>query len=263
MRLVRASAVAMAVALLVPALHAGQAAAPAAAPAQAKPQGAPPAAGAMESDRKVAGGGITAAGWQGKVDASAAKQGGTINDSKFAEEGGRVSPDRRSGGQLLESRQTRRRATTPSRRRSRKRSRRSAIRIRSGSSSAATSWAPTSRACCTASPTATAATWFARFKGDVVTTVVKKTPNDAVAKAAADAPVSQDIEWRVKGNRVECAVNGTVVAGLRQSRSRGRGQARVDRRRLRDPLGAQHGRCRQRPEDDQGLIVSTREHSTT
>src|SRR5918995_5147073 len=37
-----------------------------------------------DADRKVAGGGITVKGWQGKVDAGAAKKGLTINDSKFA-----------------------------------------------------------------------------------------------------------------------------------------------------------------------------------
>jgi hypothetical protein len=40
---------------------------------------------AQEADKKVAGGGITVKGWQGKADPS--KQGLTINDSKFAPEG--------------------------------------------------------------------------------------------------------------------------------------------------------------------------------
>src|SRR5688572_32685614 len=38
---------------------------------------------AQDKDVKVAGGGITAKGWQGKIDAQAAKGGMTINDSKF------------------------------------------------------------------------------------------------------------------------------------------------------------------------------------
>jgi hypothetical protein len=66
MRLVSASAVAIAVALFIPTVHSQQ------------PQ---------DADRKVAGGGITVKGWQGKVDAGN-KQGLTINDSKFAPEGG-------------------------------------------------------------------------------------------------------------------------------------------------------------------------------
>jgi hypothetical protein len=40
-----------------------------------------------ESSRKIAGGGITVAGWTGKVDASETKAGKTINDAKFNQEG--------------------------------------------------------------------------------------------------------------------------------------------------------------------------------
>ena len=40
-----------------------------------------------ETARSVAGGGISVAGWQGKIDASAEKQGQTINDDKLAPEG--------------------------------------------------------------------------------------------------------------------------------------------------------------------------------
>jgi hypothetical protein len=45
------------------------------------------AAGQMDADRSVAGGGISVAGWQGKIDSRSAQQGMTINDSKFAQEG--------------------------------------------------------------------------------------------------------------------------------------------------------------------------------
>ena len=46
---------------------------------------APVAAQNQDPDRKVAGGGIAVDGWKGKIDARAASQGRTINDSKFAE----------------------------------------------------------------------------------------------------------------------------------------------------------------------------------
>ena len=48
-----------------------------------------PGAAAPQADasRKVAGGGITAPGWKGKVDANEASKGATINDSKFAQQG--------------------------------------------------------------------------------------------------------------------------------------------------------------------------------
>jgi hypothetical protein len=40
-----------------------------------------------DANRKVAGGGISAAGWQGKVDANAEKAGQTVNDAKLEMEG--------------------------------------------------------------------------------------------------------------------------------------------------------------------------------
>jgi hypothetical protein len=68
MRLAKASAVAGAAALLISALT------------------ALPAAREQDADKKVAGGGVTVKGWQGRVD-SGNRQGLTINDSKFAPEG--------------------------------------------------------------------------------------------------------------------------------------------------------------------------------
>jgi hypothetical protein len=42
--------------------------------------------------------------------------------------------------------------------------------------------------------------------------------NPAVHKAAGrEQPVTQDIAVSVKGNRVECSINGTVVAGYDKS----------------------------------------------
>jgi hypothetical protein len=43
---------------------------------------------ADETSRKIAGGGITAPGWTGKIDASEEKQGQALNNAKFAESGG-------------------------------------------------------------------------------------------------------------------------------------------------------------------------------
>src|SRR5882724_1063694 len=40
-----------------------------------------------ETSRAVAGGGVTVAGWTGKVDAREASQGMTLNSAKFAKEG--------------------------------------------------------------------------------------------------------------------------------------------------------------------------------
>jgi hypothetical protein len=43
--------------------------------------------GAQETTHSVAGGGISVPGWTGKIDASAAKHGSTINDSKLSKDG--------------------------------------------------------------------------------------------------------------------------------------------------------------------------------
>lgn len=51
------------------------------------------------------------------------------------------------------------------------------------------------------------------------------TPNDAVHKAAAKGePVTQEIAISVKGDRVECAINGTVVAGYDRAEAVGTGK---------------------------------------
>jgi hypothetical protein len=68
MRLVYASALAAAIALTIPAVNA-----------------APQAQ--QDADRKVAGGGITVAGWMGAVDDQAAAKGMSVKDSKFEQMG--------------------------------------------------------------------------------------------------------------------------------------------------------------------------------
>ena len=80
MRRVYATTLALVTALSVVSMQAAQQAGAAAPQAGA-------AAPQADASRKVAGGGITAAGWKGKVDAAEATKGATINDSKFAQQG--------------------------------------------------------------------------------------------------------------------------------------------------------------------------------
>jgi len=61
-----------------------------------QPPAQPPAAGGqrmggMDAARKVPGGGISAPGWKGKVDAGEASSGGAINDSKFDMKGSEIT----------------------------------------------------------------------------------------------------------------------------------------------------------------------------
>ncbi|HEV2276265.1 MAG TPA: hypothetical protein VGR96_18990 [Acidobacteriaceae bacterium] len=67
MRLIRGFTLAIAIVSLIPALL--------------------PAQGQTESSRSIAGGGISAPGWEGKIDARAERGGQTIKDAKLTEEG--------------------------------------------------------------------------------------------------------------------------------------------------------------------------------
>ena len=193
MRLAKASIVAGAAALIIWAI-----------PAK------PAARGQQDADKKVAGGGVTVKGWTGKVD-SGNRQGLAITDSKLSPEG-------------------------------------SGMRLMTGA--AALYWNPANVGKGDFSVKATfdeakqpynhphpygvfiggkgldgdqpQALYCAAYRsgnyivrgfsgGKPFGIVQKPTPNDAVAKGAADAPVKQEVAMRVSGDKVECTVNGTSV----------------------------------------------------
>ena len=170
----------------------------------------PAARGQQDADKKVAGGGVTVKGWTGKVD-SGNRQGLAITDSKLAPEG-------------------------------------SGMRLMTGA--AALYWNPANVGKGDFSVKATfdeakqpynhphpygvfiggkgldsdqpQALYCAAYRsgnyivrgfsgGKPFGIVQKPTPNDAVAKGAADAPVKQEVTMRVSGDKVECSVNGTSV----------------------------------------------------
>jgi len=170
----------------------------------------PAARGQQDADKKVAGGGVTVKGWTGKVD-SGNRQGLAITDSKLAPEG-------------------------------------SGMRLMTGA--AGLYWNPANVGKGDFSVKATfdeakqpynhphpygvfiggkgldgdqpQALYCAAYRngnyivrgfsgGKAFGLVQKPTPNDAVAKGAADAPVKQDVTMRVSGDKVECTVNGTSV----------------------------------------------------
>ncbi len=170
----------------------------------------PAARGRQDADKKVAGGGVTVKGWQGKVD-SGNRQGLAITDSKLAPEG-------------------------------------SGMRLMTGA--AALYWNPANVGKGDFSVKATfdeakqsynhphpygvfiggkgldgdqpQALYCAAYRsgnyivrgfsgGKPFGIVQKPTPNDAIAKGAADAPVKQEVVMRVSGDKVECTVNGASV----------------------------------------------------
>lgn len=193
MRLAKASIVAGAAALIIWAIPA-----------------MPAARGQQDADKKVAGGGVTVKGWQGKVD-SGNRQGLAITDSKLAPEG-------------------------------------SGMRLMTGA--AALYWNPANVGKGDFSVKATfdeakqaynhphpygvfiggkgldgdqpQALYCAAYRsgnfivrgfsgGKTFGIVQKPTPNDAIAKGAPDAPVKQEVVMRVSGDKVECTVNGASV----------------------------------------------------
>lgn len=175
---------------------------------------------AQETARSVAGGGITVAGWTGKVDASEEKAGKTVKDAKLAKEG-------------------------------------DALHVTTGP--ATTYWNPANKATgnYTVKATFTEAKYMglndhphpygiviagndlgtdqqsylycaAYGNGNFIVRGFGPEPfqmngrrgeaNAAVKKAAGPGEsVTQEIAVSVKGDRVECAINGTVVAGYDKS----------------------------------------------
>jgi hypothetical protein len=63
-----------------------------------------------------------------------------------------------------------------------------------------------------------------QFNGAKVSTLTNQQPNPAVHKAGADGSVSNEIAWTVKGNRVECLINGKPVAGFDKAQLVGPGK---------------------------------------
>lgn len=191
MRLVQGSAIALAVALAMPGVHGQQA----------------------DADRKVAGGGISVAGWQGQIDAAAAKKGSTINDSKFVKQGDALhltvgpaatywNPANSASGDYAVK------ASFKQARSSSDHPHPAGVFI--GGKNLGTD--KQSYMYCTAYGDGT---FLVRaFNGPTATTVTKRQAHEAVHKAAADGSVTNDVGWTVKGDRAECMINGTSVAGF-------------------------------------------------
>jgi hypothetical protein len=182
-----------------------------------------PVAIAQHADRAVEGGGIMVPGWQGKVDARAAKEGKTIKDTKLEKQG-------------------------------------DALRFTMGP--AAVYWNPenTASGAFTVSATFTEDKMAAghphpygifiggkdldsdaqslmycvaygdgsflvrQFNGTNVTTLAKRQPHEAVKKAAEDGSVTNEVAWTVTADTAECAINGLAVATFKKSEITGEGK---------------------------------------
>lgn len=176
----------------------------------------PPAPAASEdTGRSIAGGGITVPGWEGKVDAGAAKAGQTVKDAKLAPEGKGMrittgpaitywNPKNVAKGDYTVS------ATFFEPKFQNLNDHPHPYGIVIGGNDMGTD--QQSLLYCAAYGNGT---FIVRgFGPDAFQMGGRRpTPNDAIHKAAAvGQPVSQDIAMSVKGDKVSCSINGAVVA---------------------------------------------------
>jgi hypothetical protein len=182
---------------------------PAAAPAsQAKPSEA------EDKDRKVAGGGIMAAGWQGKVDAKGVSQGLSVKDSKFEQKGdtyhltiGPATTYWNPANTVKGDYTVKATFTEPKQDFSHPHP----MGLFIGGSKLGTP--EQSLMYCVAYRSGQFL--IRRLNGDAVTNVVPRTPHEAIKKAASPTePVTQEIAWVVKGGKADCVINGVSVASL-------------------------------------------------
>jgi hypothetical protein len=172
-----------------------------------------------EASRNVAGGGISVPGWVGKIDANAEKAGQTVNDAKLAKEGSALhvvtgpaisywNPANKATGNYTVS------ATFNEPKYMNLNSHPHPYGIFIGGNDLGT--ADQSYVYCAAYGNGT---FIVRgFGPEPFQMNGRGEANAAVHKAAAkDEPVSQEIALSVKGDHVECAINGTVVGSYDKS----------------------------------------------
>jgi hypothetical protein len=197
MRLVHGSALAAALVVLVP------------------PAIGTPVISAQETARAVAGGGVTAPGWTGKVDPSEEKGGQTLNNAKLAKEGNDLhvttgpavtywNPANKAAGSYTVK------ATFKEAKYMSLNDHPHPYGIVIAGNDLGT--AQQSFLYCAAYGNGT---FIVRGFGPEPFSMGARRPeaNAAVHKAAGPGePVTQEIALSVKGDKVECAINGTVVA---------------------------------------------------
>src|SRR5665213_3485142 len=174
---------------------------------------------AQEASRSVAGG-ISVPGWTGKIDASAAKRGSTINDAKLAKDGaalhvttgpavGYWNPSDKASGDYTVS------ATFTEPKYMNLNDHPHPYGIFIGGNDMGTE--NQSYLYCAAYGNGN---FIVRGFGPAPFQMngMSGESNPAVHKAAGvGQPVTQEIALSVKGDRVECSINGTVVAGYDKS----------------------------------------------
>ena len=177
-----------------------------------------------DADRVIPGGGVHIEGWTGQIDGRSAAQGRVLNDARFVQEGEAIhvttgpattywNPANTATGDYVVK------ATFLEPQFMALNSHPHSYGIFIGGHDLGTD--RMSLVYCVAYGSGDV---LVRGFGPAVFTLLSS-PNAAVHKAAAvGQPVTQEIAWTVKGNRAECAINGTVVAGYDKSQLVGQGR---------------------------------------
>ena len=194
MRLISATALALVGALSVAQLHAQQ-----------------PAA---DPSRKVAGGGITAAGWKGKVDAGEAAKGGKIEDSKFAQVGSEFRINNGPAAIYWNPAQTASGSYTVSATFTEPKYMSSMDHPHPYGLFIAGNKLDTDQASFLYCTPYGNGSFIVRGMGPAPFRVSpgRSVPHEAVKKAETGGSVTQDVAWVVTPEKAECKINGTVVA---------------------------------------------------
>lgn len=172
-----------------------------------------PALTAQDADRSVKDGGITVAGWKGRVDRRPLQQGKTINDSRFAAEGrgfrvsvgpagifynpaSTLTGDYEVMGTFKEHKMA---AQHPH-----------SYGIFIGGQGLESE--SETLMYCIVYGTGTYA--IKTFRGATVSTLANATAHPAIRRADANGEATNTVGWRVKGGQASCVVNNQVVKTL-------------------------------------------------
>ena len=179
----------------------------------------------FDRDRVIPGGGIFVPGWTGKIDASSARQGRMLNDSKVAQEGNALhvtagpattfwNPANVANGDYTVK------ATFLEPKFMELNSHPHSYGIFIGGNDLGTE--QMTLVYCVAYGDGNV---LVRGFGPAVFTLLGTSPNAAAHKAAGvGQPVTQEISWTVKGGRAECSINGKVIAGYDKAQLTGAGK---------------------------------------
>src|SRR5262252_3939884 len=169
----------------------------------------------FDPDRVIPGGGIHIQGWTGKIDASSARQGRKLDDAKLAQDGNAIhvttgpattfwNPANSASGDYTVK------ATFLEPKFMELNSHPHSYGIFIGGNNMGTD--TMSLVYCAAYGDGNA---FVRGFGPAVFNMLRMQPFASVNKAAGiGQPVTQEIQWAVKGGKAECSINSAVVASF-------------------------------------------------